>query len=79
MQLGPNALDASRDPAMEAGIAKHVWTVEEIVGLLVRVKARREARMRDTARKNAILVVLVLLVVTALWMFGLLRGPAVAY
>jgi hypothetical protein len=64
---------------MEAGIAKHVWTVEEIVGLLVRVKARREARMRDTARKNAILVVLVLLVVTALWMFGLLRGPAVAY
>jgi hypothetical protein len=35
--------------------------------------------MRDTTRKNAILAVLALLIVTALWMFGLLRGPAVAY
>jgi hypothetical protein len=41
--------------------------------------ANREVCMRDTTRKIAILGILVLLIVTALWMFGLLRGPAVAY
>jgi hypothetical protein len=27
-------LDIARDPAMEAGLAHHVWTIEELVGLL---------------------------------------------
>ena len=32
--FGARASDAPRDPAMEAGIAEHLWSIEEIVALL---------------------------------------------
>ena len=35
--------------------------------------------MRNSTRKQIVLAVIVLVVVAALEMFGLLRGPAVAY
>ena len=34
VQLRPRSPDAARDPAMEAGVADHVWTVEEIAALV---------------------------------------------
>ena len=41
--------------------------------------ASREASMQNSTRKTALLGVIVLLVLMALWAFGLLRGPAVVY
>jgi len=34
LQLLPRSQDAAPDPAMEAGIAGHVWTIEELVDIL---------------------------------------------
>src|SRR5262249_50588367 len=40
------AIDADITPAMAAGVADHVWDLEEIVGLLDRVHQLREVHVR---------------------------------
>jgi hypothetical protein len=54
-------------PAMAAGIADHVWSIEEIVALLdTRAKRRREDNMRTSTLKESLLLTALSILVAVL-------------